>query len=227
MSLCIQVSFHCCSVAQLCPTLFDPTDCSMPGFPVLHQLLECAPSHVHCVGDAIQPSRPLPPFSPFASLAALYLDWGPAAGAGCFWEVCSFPPLLLFCCSHGLLHQLVSKFDEFLYLWEFILFLFLGCKLRSLWDFSSLTRDWTRSLSSKNMESQLLDHQGIPSLCIQGDYTLVRSPDLWGACSLAVWLVTILAGVTLAIQPPRPPWGSTWMLPPGILHWLWRQSFLW
>ena len=35
----------CCSVTQLCPTLCDP--CSMPGFPVLHHLLELAQTHVH------------------------------------------------------------------------------------------------------------------------------------------------------------------------------------
>ena len=49
----------CRLVAQLCPTLCDPTDCSMPGFPVLHHLLELAQTHVHWVGDAIQPSPPL------------------------------------------------------------------------------------------------------------------------------------------------------------------------
>ena len=44
------------SVAQLCPTLCDPMDCSTPGFPVHHQLLEVAQIHVHQVSDAIQPS---------------------------------------------------------------------------------------------------------------------------------------------------------------------------
>ena len=34
-------------------------DCTMPGFPVLHQLSKFAQTHVHCVGDAIQPSHPL------------------------------------------------------------------------------------------------------------------------------------------------------------------------
>ena len=45
--------------AQSCPTLYDPIDCSMPGFPVLHNLLELAQTHVHWVGVVIQPSRPL------------------------------------------------------------------------------------------------------------------------------------------------------------------------
>ena len=40
--------------------LSDPMDCSTPGLPVLHHLPELAQTHVHCVGDAIQPSRPLP-----------------------------------------------------------------------------------------------------------------------------------------------------------------------
>ena len=51
------------SVAQLCPTLCDPMDCSMPGFPVHHQLSELAQTHVHQVSDAIQPPHPLPPSS--------------------------------------------------------------------------------------------------------------------------------------------------------------------
>ena len=54
----------CCSVAKLCPTLCDPVDCSTPGFPVLHYLLESTQTHVHRVGDAIQPSHPLLSLSP-------------------------------------------------------------------------------------------------------------------------------------------------------------------
>ena len=41
-----------------------PMDCSTPGFPVCHQLLELAQTHVHQVGDALQPSHPLSPPSP-------------------------------------------------------------------------------------------------------------------------------------------------------------------
>ena len=48
-------------VVQSCPTLCDPMDCSTPGFPVLHHLLELAQTHVHWVSDAIQPSYPLSP----------------------------------------------------------------------------------------------------------------------------------------------------------------------
>ena len=51
------------SVAWLCPTLSDPVDCSRPGFPVHHQLPELAQTHVPQVGDAIQPSHLVIPFS--------------------------------------------------------------------------------------------------------------------------------------------------------------------
>ena len=47
------------SVTQSCPTLCDPVNHSMPGFPVHHQLPEFTQTHVHRVGDAIQPSHPL------------------------------------------------------------------------------------------------------------------------------------------------------------------------
>ena len=47
------------SVAQSCPTLCDPMNLSMPGLPVHHQLPESTQTHVHRVGDAIQPSHSL------------------------------------------------------------------------------------------------------------------------------------------------------------------------
>ena len=60
-------SVHFSLVAQSCPTLCDPMDSSMAGLPVHHQLLELAQTHVHPVGDAIQPSHPLSSPSPPAS----------------------------------------------------------------------------------------------------------------------------------------------------------------
>ena len=52
------------SVAQLSPTLWNPMDCSMPGLPVHYQLPKFTQTHVHWVGDAIQPSHSLPFPSP-------------------------------------------------------------------------------------------------------------------------------------------------------------------
>ena len=56
-------------VAQSCPILCHPVDCSTPGLPVHHQLPEFTQTHVHRVGNAIQPSHPL--FSPSPSAFSL------------------------------------------------------------------------------------------------------------------------------------------------------------
>ena len=55
--------FFCCLVAKSCPTLCNPIDCSTPGFPILHHLLEFLQTHVSRVDDTVQPSHPLS--SPF------------------------------------------------------------------------------------------------------------------------------------------------------------------
>ena len=58
--------WYCCSVTQSCLTLCDPRDYSKSGSPVPHHLLKFAQVHVHCIGDAIQPSHPLTSSSPSA-----------------------------------------------------------------------------------------------------------------------------------------------------------------
>ena len=75
----------CCSVAESRLTLCDPMNCSTPGFPVLHSLLELAQTHVHWVSDAIQTSHLLLPPSPlalnfptirvFSNEPALHIRW--------------------------------------------------------------------------------------------------------------------------------------------------------
>ena len=57
IQLYMSVQFN--SVAQSCPTLCNPMNCSTPGLPVHHQLPEFTQTHVHRVGDAIQPDHPL------------------------------------------------------------------------------------------------------------------------------------------------------------------------
>ena len=70
------------SVAQLCLTLCDLMDCSMPGFPIHHQLPELAQTHVHRAGDSIQPPHPVSSPSPpalrirvFSNESALRIRW--------------------------------------------------------------------------------------------------------------------------------------------------------
>ena len=61
--------YYCCLVTQLCLTLCDPIDCSMPGLPVPQHLPKFAQIHVHCIGDAVQPSYPLMPSSSALNLS--------------------------------------------------------------------------------------------------------------------------------------------------------------
>ena len=72
-------------LSQSCPTLCNPMDCSMPGFPFHHQLPELTQTHVHWVGGAIQPSHPqlslsppafnLPSIRVFSSESVLCIRW--------------------------------------------------------------------------------------------------------------------------------------------------------
>ena len=64
--LYLKTQFQFNTVAQSCPTLCNPMECSTPGLPVYHQLPEFIQTHVHWVGDAIQPSPPLSSHSPRA-----------------------------------------------------------------------------------------------------------------------------------------------------------------
>ena len=98
------------SAAQSCPTLCDPMDWSMPGFPVHHQLLELAQTHVHRVTDAIQASHPLSyPFPPdecnyavvrtFFGIVFLW-EWNENWPFPVLWPLMSFPDLLAFWVQH-------------------------------------------------------------------------------------------------------------------------------
>ena len=67
--------FCCCSIDKSYLTLCNPTDCSIPDFPVLHYLLELAQTHVHWVGDAIQPSHPVASTWVFSNQSDLCIRW--------------------------------------------------------------------------------------------------------------------------------------------------------
>ena len=115
---------NCCcfSLARSCLTLFDPMDCSPPGFPVLHFLLEFSQTHVHWVADAIQSSHSLlPPLSPALSLSKHQglFQW---AGFAC-----------------------TSRSSQFMYCWKLAwrfsaLITLLTCEMRAV--FSSLNIVW-------------------------------------------------------------------------------------
>ena len=92
IGLVLEEGCCCCSVAQPCLTLCDPMDCSTPGFPVLHHLLELVQTHIHGINDPIQLSHPLS-VVPFSScpqsfpasgsfpMSWLFLSGGQSVGA--------------------------------------------------------------------------------------------------------------------------------------------------
>ena len=93
--------FRFSSVAQSCPTLCDPMNCSTPGLPVHHP--EFTQTHVHGVGDAIQPSHPLSSPSPPAAnpsqhqshLSQFFAWGGQSIGISAFASILPKNPLTL------------------------------------------------------------------------------------------------------------------------------------
>ena len=85
----------CCSSARLCPTLCDPMNCSLPGFPDLHYLPEFVQTQVPWAGDAIQPSHPLSLSSPPA------LKSFPASGSF-WWAISSHQVAKVLCFSFSI-----------------------------------------------------------------------------------------------------------------------------
>ena len=88
--ICYILYCCCCSVTKFCLILCDPMDCSTPGFPVHHYLLEFVQTHVRWISDIIQPSHPLSPPSPPAlnlsqhrgfPVSQLFTSGGPSTGA--------------------------------------------------------------------------------------------------------------------------------------------------
>ena len=83
--MCCLIFHAFSSVAQSCPTLWDPMNHSTPGLPIHHQLPESTQTHVHWVSDAIQPSHPLssllllpsifPSIRVFSNESALRIRW--------------------------------------------------------------------------------------------------------------------------------------------------------
>ena len=114
-----RLSYYCCLVTKSCPAVFDPMNRNMPGFPVLHYLLEFAQTRVHWLGDAIQPSHPLSPPSPSALslsqhqglflMSWLFTSGGQSTGASASASVL---PMNIQCCFPlwvGSLISLLSK----------------------------------------------------------------------------------------------------------------------
>ena len=88
----IHINIHCCSVAQSCLTLCDRMDCSMPGFPVLHHLLEhvsnscpssrwCHPTNLSSVILFSSSHQSLPASASFLPMSQFFTSQGTGASA--------------------------------------------------------------------------------------------------------------------------------------------------
>ena len=143
-------------VAQSRPTLCDPVDCSMPGLPLHHQLLELAQTHVHQVSDAIQPSHPLlspsPPAFNLSQHQGLFQRVSSSIRGPKDWSFSSSP------CSEP------SRTD-WLHLLAFPLWMLAG-RAQGCWVASGYTEQATRAPSSCKKGSPLSrvkgTHKGCP-----------------------------------------------------------------
>ena len=87
----LRIKYQFSSVTQSCPALWSPMDCSMPAFPVFHYVLEFSQTHLHWIGEAIQPisssvalfsSYPQSfPASGYFSMSQLFTSGGQSVGA--------------------------------------------------------------------------------------------------------------------------------------------------
>ena len=103
----------CCSDCQSCPTLCDPMNCSVPGFPVLCYLPEFDQTHVHWVNDAIQPSYPPSPLSPPLSIFPSIRVFSNKLAHRIRWpKYCSFSFSISLCSEYsGLVSFRIGWFD--------------------------------------------------------------------------------------------------------------------
>ena len=108
-TLISSVCCWCCSVAKSCSTLWDPINCSMPGFLILHCLPECAQTHVHWVSNAIQLSHPL--FYPSSLALNLSQHQDLSQWVGCLHQVAKLSELQF---------QLQHQFGQWIFRVDFI-----------------------------------------------------------------------------------------------------------
>ena len=116
------------SVAQSCPTLCDPMDCSTPGLPVLYHLPEFAQTHVHWTGDAIQPFHPtvVPlssclqsfPSSGFFLISQLFPSGGQSVGVSASVSVLPMSIQGWFPLGLNQYSQYVYIYDWLIWLWN-------------------------------------------------------------------------------------------------------------
>ena len=152
---------NCCSLAQLCPTLYNPIDCRTPGFPVHHQLPELTQTHVHWVGDAIQPSHPLSSPSPSAFSLSQH--------QGLFQRVSSS-------------HQVAKILELHIEYWSSILNSSISPSIKYS-KLISFRIDWFDHLAVQGTLKYLLQHT------VQKHQFFGAQPSLWSNYHICTWLL--------------------------------------
>ena len=146
ITLYLSVQFS--SVAQSCP-LCNPMNCSTPGLPVHHQLLELTQTHIHQVHDAIQPSHPLSSPSP------------PAPSPS----------------QHQSLFQWVNSSHEVAKVLEFFSFSIIPSK--EIPGLISFRMDWLDLLAVQGTLNSLLQHHSSKASILLHSPTLTSIHDYW------------------------------------------------
>ena len=167
--------FSCFVVSALC----DPMDCSTPAFPVLHYLLQLAQTHVHWIGDAIQPPHTLSPPSPLALSLSKY--------QGLFQSGSSSLQM-----AKALELQFQHQFFQWIFQVDFLLR--LTCLI------SSLSKGLSRVFSSTTIRK----HQFFgalpfydPALTLVHNYGKNHSLDLYGSLSSHWYLYFLIHSLGL------------------------------
>ena len=136
--MCINIGIWCvyiyiyicyCLITKSCPNLCNSVDCRRPGFAVCHYLLEFAQVHVHWVGDAIQPSHPLPPSSPFAFNLSQYQ--GLSQWVGYSHQMTKVLELQLQCCVYAYIYiiyvniYIICAYMIYLFIWNVCIYILI------------------------------------------------------------------------------------------------------
>ena len=116
------------SVAELCPILCNPMNRSTPGLPIHYQLLEFTQTHVHWVGDAIQPSHP--PSSPSPPAPSPSQHQGLSQ-----WVLCYYISHVIICVTN-----FIVGYIELLYFYSLFFHYYISNDKNGIWNIGSVQK---------------------------------------------------------------------------------------
>ena len=174
---------YCCSVTQLCLTLCNPGNCSMPGLPVFQYLPEFVQTHVYWIGEDIQPTHPLLPPSPLASVFPSIMVFSNESSLRIRW-----PKDWSFSFS-------ISPSNEYSGLISF----------RMGWlDLLTVQGDSDESSPAPQIESvKILQHSAFSTVQLSHLYMTTGKTRAWTIQTLFVFIYLFIFGCMVSWLPPR------------------------